>query len=571
MELIENQRRESTYTLFILGAFVLALAFRLIQLGAVSLNDSEAQLALRALAVARGEQTLFGGVHAYVGLTGLPLFLFSESNFVARLWPAITGALIVFIPVLFSKYIGRWPALMAAFALALSPEMVGLSRIIGSPMMALVFTLLAAGFWLKRNPVLAGISLGLALMSGSSFWVGVVILGISWLISQHLFDLLAIFSLEPGADDPRSQWTRFGISMGVTLVVIGSGFFLAPAGMSGIFSGLFDFIQGFGQVRAAPWGWAIFALLVYSTGAVIFGLWGGVRGLLIKSKLDMFLFLWAWIGLVFITLYPAATAGELIWVAFPLWILTSRVVIFAWRMPESSKLVLGITTGMVIVIAAFITLAMRTLVSPALVPSQQLSHLIALAGGVVLLVAMILLVNYGWSEVVARSGFLLGLGLVFMTGMISLSVNSTGIGTNTPFELWHPDEAVVLPGWMQVTIDRTMVWNARGYESVDILVSGMDTPGLRWALRSYAPLNFERFVPAQSAPGILITPIGEIPEIAHGYQGQSLVWQRTVPWRELTPRQYLVWLVAGEVPSVAQELILWVRTDLMPGGQIVDK
>ncbi|MFA7406525.1 MAG: hypothetical protein WCY93_01645, partial [Anaerolineaceae bacterium] len=101
MERIENQRCESTYTLLILGAFVLALAFRLIQLGAVSLNDSEAQLALQALAVARGEQTVFGGLHAYVGLTGLPFFLFSESNFMARFWPAITGALIVFIPVLF--------------------------------------------------------------------------------------------------------------------------------------------------------------------------------------------------------------------------------------------------------------------------------------------------------------------------------------------------------------------------------------------------------------------------------------------------------------------------------------
>jgi len=550
------------------GAFIVALAFRLIRLGVLALGNQEAALALQALAIARGEQTVFGGVHAYVGLTGLPFYLLTTSNFLARFWPAVIGALIVFIPFLFAKIIGWRPAVLAAFVLAVTPEMVGLARIIGSPMMALVFLLLAAGFWLARKPTLAGISLGLGLMSGPSFWLGVVILGSSLVLAERLFGVREVFIRQP-IETPKAFWTRFGLGLAITLLLVGTGFFMAPSGLSGIFAGLFEFILGFGGPRSAPWGWAAFALLVYCAGAVIFGLWGGIRGVLINSKLDMFLLVWALLGLVVITLYPGSGAPEVIWVSLPLWILAARVVSFAWRKPEKSKLVVAITTVMVIVVAAFMALSLRTLVSPTLPPDQQLNYLIALGGGAVLVVAIILLVSYGWSETTARTGLLLGVGLVLLAGMVSVSVNSTGIGSETPFELWHLDEGVVMPEWVQVTIDRTLVWNARRSQPVGLVVSELDTPGLRWALHRYEPLKFLPFLPQQSQPGILLTPMGTIPEISYGYQGQSLVWMRSVPWRELAPSQYLTWLITREVPTIPQALILWVRTDLMPGGEIV--
>jgi hypothetical protein len=191
-------------------------------------------------------------------------------------------------------------------------------------------------------------------------------------------------------------------------------------------------------------------------------------------------------------------------------------------------------------------------------------------GGVVLLVAILLLVSYGWTEEIARAGLLLGLALVFAAGMISISVNSTGIGPETPNELWYPDQPVLTTKWLNVAIDRILVWNARGQDPVNIVVSGLDTPGLRWALHDYEPLDFVPFVPPQSQPGVLITPAGVIPEISRGYQGQGLVWLHDVPWHELSANQYLTWLVTRDVPILPQELILWVRTDMMPGGELID-
>ena len=42
------------------------------------------------------------------------------------------------------------------------------------------------------------------------------------------------------------------------------------------------------------------------------------------------------------------------------------------------------------------------------------------------------------------------------------------------------------------------------------------------------------------------------------------VW--IVFWREMSAEQVLKWLVNRDVPTLIEELIIWVRVDLMPGG-----
>jgi hypothetical protein len=566
---MEKRFSPTSQLLILLGAFMIGVAFRLIRLGVLPLNNMEAGIALQALAAAKRGETLFGDHIAYVGWTGITFFLFSTGNFIARFWPAFSGALVVFIPYLFRKQIGEWMAALASIVLAISPEMVGLSRIVGSPMMAMVFLLLAVGFLFKKKPILMGLCLALGLMSGPGFWVGVLILGISFAFSNTFFGWGGAFDSQLLKQD-KPFWIPFLFSFVITLLVVGTGFFMVPAALSGIFSGLYTFIIRFGGPRLTPYWFIPFALLAYATGALIFGLWGGIRGILVRSKFDLFLFSWALFGLVFLILYPGGSPADIIWVTMPLWILGVRVTFFAWPKPGSINLVVIITAVSVVVISAFMLLAMRALVTPTLTQSQQLNYFIALMGGAVLLVAVTLLVNFGWSESIARTGLLLGLALVFTAGMIAVSVNATGIGPDVPYELWAPDEPVLLTEWLQVTIDRVLVWNARRSDPVDINVSGIESPGMRWALRDYDRTDFVPFLPAQTQPGILITEMGVFPEISNSYQGQGLVWMREVPWQDLSPSQYLTWLITRDVPTISTQLILWVRTDLMPSGQFVE-
>jgi len=559
-------KRPSIHILLLGGALFGALMMRLVRLGVLPLTNGEAEIALQALAVARRTPIQFGAHMTATAFAGLDFFIFTPGNFLARFWPGMIGALVVFVPFLFRDRIGKWPATLLSFVLAISPEMVGLSRILGSPMSAFVLLLLGLGLMFNRKSILGGIAFGLALMSGPGFWFGGLILAFSWVVSDVFFDVSKVFTL-PELQKKRVYWSRFGISFGLTLLVVGSGFFLAPAGLSGILAGLVAFVRGFALPRQTPFVLLPLAVVAYAAGAMIFGLWGGLRGLLLRNKLDMFLLVLGATGLLFGFVYPGSTPADLIWATLPLWTLSARVVFFAWRKPEHSRLIVAVTAILVVVVAAFMLLVLRSLITPGLSQEQQLNNLIALVGGMVFLVAIVLLVSYGWSQDVAMPGLLIGIGIIFLAGLISVSVNTTSLSSERSVELWFPEEAALSPELMKQSIDRIIGWNASGGSSVDIAVSGMDAPGMRWALQDYDPVQYVPYLPPQSQPGILITDSLGVPEISSTYRGQGLVWSREVLWNAMTPFQYLNWLITREAPTQERRIIFWVRTDLMPDDQ----
>ena len=87
-------------------AFLLALGIRLLNLGDAPLSDFEAGWALQSLALSRGETVTLGSQPGYIFPT-LPLFyLFGATNFMARLWPALAGSLLILSPYAFRDRLG---------------------------------------------------------------------------------------------------------------------------------------------------------------------------------------------------------------------------------------------------------------------------------------------------------------------------------------------------------------------------------------------------------------------------------------------------------------------------------
>jgi hypothetical protein len=556
------------HILILLAAFLVALGFRFIRLGALSLSNREADIALQALSVAQGRQAEYGPYAAIVGLTGADFFVFEAGNFMARFWPALLGALVVFVPFIFRKQIGSWPASALSVLLAFSPEMVGLSRMLATPVPAMVCLLLAAGFLIHKKPLLTGITLSLGIMSGPGFWMGTVILILAYFISRWAFKILLFECDDTTHLHEKRFWQRLALGWVATTAMVGTGFFLEPALLSGVWAGLAVFVQGFGAVDTAlPLVHLPLILVAYAAPAVLFGAWGTIRALLARDRMGIFLTFWWVIGFVFLLFYPAREPAHMIWVTLPLWILSARVVVDAWRLPESGRLVMAVTAVLVVAVSAFMALSLRTLVSPTLEQGRQLNFFLALFGGVVLLVAIILLVSYGWSEDIALPGLLLGLVIVFSAGLFSVSVNSTGLAPERSYELWYPDEGEISADLLMLSIARIQDWNGTGESDIDLFVSGFDTPAIHWALRNQQ-VSFVPGLPPEAQPAMLITPADEIPEISNSYRGQDLVWSRTVLWRELPPFQYLRWLIIRD-PMVIQEarLIFWVRTDTLPDHQ----
>src|SRR5262245_56055827 len=86
-------------------AFLIALGFRFIQLGANPLNDSEASLALQALNIARGQSPLLDPQPAYILFTSTLFAIIKSTNFLARFVPALVGSTLIFAPYVFRERI----------------------------------------------------------------------------------------------------------------------------------------------------------------------------------------------------------------------------------------------------------------------------------------------------------------------------------------------------------------------------------------------------------------------------------------------------------------------------------
>ena len=216
---------------------------------------------------------------------------------------------------------------------------------------------------------------------------------------------------------------------------------------------------------------------------------------------------------------------------------------------------------------AFLLLVYRGLINPAMLQDLRINYMLALIGGTVLLVAIVLLVSFGWAEDVAISGSLLGVTIVCVVGLLALSVHSTGLSPERSWELWYPQESQVTTVWLQETIDDVVDWNSSGKGAVLIAVSDFDRPSMRWLLRDDPAVEFVSQAAPQSEPGILITSDMEMPEIAGGYRGQDLVWESQPLWTQMSAFDYLGWLLTRDVPVITENVILWVRTDLMPDAQ----
>ena len=145
--------------------FMAALLLRLMLLGSSPLVDSEASWALQAWQIHLGEQIPIGSQVGYLAFTEILFSLFSGSDFLARLWPALIGSLIVGVPFLMRKRLNQIPALILAAGLAFDPAMTSVSRIAASTMPALVFLLLAASAFDTGKLRWVAIFLGFGLFS----------------------------------------------------------------------------------------------------------------------------------------------------------------------------------------------------------------------------------------------------------------------------------------------------------------------------------------------------------------------------------------------------------------------
>jgi hypothetical protein len=563
-----NKPRINSVTLLFSLAFLVALFIRLAGLGNAFLNDSEGVWAMQALKLAQGTHPDIGSQPGLVIFTGALFFLFNSSNFLARFLPALAGALLVLAPILFINRLGRPAAIIAAFGLALDPGLIAMSRQVDGHMLALTFTVLGLGFFYIRKPVAGGISFGLALLGGSSVWLGwlgILVTGLIYRIARLRRKESPQSILEDVQSNPElpAGYSRTVLlAFAGTVFIGGTLFFLEPKALSGIAGSLVAFVTA--QVSSAPIsiGLVIAGLVFYAPLPAGLALIASVRAVVRKTGLDGLLATW-WLVAFFLAIaYPGRQVADLVWVLVPMWVLAARLSarFFEGGFPARMELAQAVLTVVLLVCAWLNFVSAQVNLG-----QDRTPHWASIVFMIFFLAISVILFTWGWNSRVALRG--LGIGVYFLLTLFMLSTagRATGIVPRPEQELWRIGPEFEEAGLLVQTTGDFSGWNSGERNTLDLVVTG-GSPALQWLFRSNTKADFVNVLPVDATPSLVITGNQTSLSLPGSYTGQSFVLDEQPNWSTMQSSDWMEWMLFRDAPVTKGLVVLWVRSNLFPGS-----
>jgi len=576
-------------------AFLLALGFRLIQLGASPLADSEATVALQALDVAQGNRPLLGPQPGYILFTSILFAIIQGTNFMARFVPAIVGSILVFVPYFFREKIKPRPALILAFLFAVDPGLVALSRQTSGTILAVTFLLFAWAMWINRRAILAGIFAGLALLSGPSLWAGLLALGLTRVFFQGMEakptkgDEEDIDTLEPQRNetaDPspitnyQSQSLEYrsaATALIVTLLLGGTLFFLSPNGLSAWLLSLPAYLNGWTSPSALTAGRTLLAFLAYEPLGVFLAILSILRGYRTKNQLTIRLSLWLGVSLLLAVFYRQTS--ELAWVIVPLLTLAALELSRSLNVFSEERVEVGVVSGALLLLLVYIWIDVAKIAidpysqfgtTTVLLFGRQVQLQAApywvLAGAALIIVLCILFVAFGWSRRTAWLGMVWSFTVFLGAYSLASAWGASGLRMPNGVELWTPDPKPMQAGLLLASVNDVSEFSLGHARSQSVAIMGIDSPALEWTLRNHE-VELVSTLDLQIAPPLVITPLMEDLGLPSAYRGQDFIWRQPVQWEGVRGPDWLRWLVYRQLPRENETIILWVRDDLFPDAR----
>lgn len=555
---------------------LLALGIRLLNLGTRPLSDYESSWALQALSLFPAgtniEPVPPGPQPGPIALTGFLFYLLGSSNGLARFLPAFAGSLLCLTPYFFRLRIGRLAAIIMAFGLALDPGLVAVSRLAGGPMPALGFGLFGIGLLVSQQALLAGICLGLALISGPAAIQGMVYLVITWGIARLLGK---IGWMKPGdalmPDLGRRQLLWVALSGVGIIFLAGTLFGYFPQGLGAWVGALPAYLTGWVSPSGVPAARLLAVLLLYQPLAVIFGLAGLVVGWKDRAYPSQWLSIWFIVALGLAIIFPARQLSDLVWVSIPLWGLASLLLSAYLPVRSEQRLYVAVQALIVFILMSITWLHLAGLNQPVPTPSEQTLRWLVFIGVLLLVGLTTILVGLGWSWDAGIRGLVWGVTVALVLyGISGMWASSQPVASRVA-AIWNPAPLVGEAELLQKTVSDLSIWST-GRKEATAVVAAVDSPSLRWLLRLYPNARFtserQNFSTDESVPIIITRKTGEDPTLAANYRGQDFAWWIRPEWSGALPANLPAWSVYHQIPEVKEEVILWGRADLFPGVTI---
>ncbi len=560
--------------------FLTALLLRLILLGRSPLVDSEAAWAFQAWQIHLGEQLSVGSQVGYLSFTEILFSFFGGSDFLARLWPAFVGSLIVWVPYQMRKNLKEIPALLLAVGLAFDPALVSVSRIAAGPIPALIFLLLSAAAFYRGKWSWLAITLGLGLISGPAFWLGFLLLISTGFVSS----LLGISDLRQFIQnrmsllqDKKGKLSNLLDTFTIPLIifVLISSFFLRNIqGLSAWTGALPEFITGLIQFDGFQALGLLINLVVSNPLILVFGIAGFISSWRKNDQVGKVTSIWFGLSLLLLLLIPGRQAVDLVWLVFPLWVAAARELFRIYNSTNNSWPIFGLTalvsvlfvlnwltfTGMVFQIGN----SQAVLLQIGLLLASILLVLIASAmvsGGYT--IRLWLMTAEEWHP--SLKGLSLGVAGMLILYVLSALVQGGYLRQGDPRSLWSDGSGAGQIKLLQDSIyDASITQTGRGDAIQGVVVGSWDT--LHWALRELEGIEYQESFDSEKLPSLIITS-----ELDHFlvnqemYRGQDFVLETRPGWEGIIPTDWRSWIAFRSGPVEKEDIILWIRNDIYSG------
>jgi len=546
---------------------LVAAGLRFALLGSNPLDDQQAHLALQALSISKGELVNLSGQPGYIALTSVLFDLFKASGFWSLFWPALFGTCAVLLPLLYRKWFSQPTALILAGLIALDPILICASRTAGGTMMAIVAALAAFGFWLNKKPVLSGILLGIALIGGSGFWTVLLIFaGLVLFFGRKILD--GDNDQVNGLDRPRPTFTALSMAA-ITALLLSTIFLSIPNGISAIGASLVEYFSGLGGIDDPQIGGNSLAWLIIELPLFVLGIWGFIDGIIKKEKYPILMGVWWGVALILALLDPGIAGSHFVWVTLPMVIFAALKLSDHIRLPiVENRLIFVVELILVLALIIFSLLNFLNLVNNAyLTPEETRNRIIGTFLPIILLAAMTVLFAWGWSYTSTRNGFVAGMVVLLLTGMLSNAWKSAGLGSRPQFEAFFNRGFPVGVNSLLTTLEEISLSNTGYAERIDIQVIGSEQPALVWALRNYNELRISSVSDPNQAPSLVLTDVETKIDLPASYRGQKILWTVSPDYQAMKAIDWVRWSIFRTAPASKTELILWARNDLFPGAQ----
>ncbi len=554
-------------------AFLIAIGFRLIQLGASPLTDSEARLALQALHLAQGGRPLLAPQPAYILFTSLIFWIAEATNFTARLLPALAGSALVLAPRLFRDRLKPLPALILAFLLAFDPALTALSRQASGTILALTCLFFAWGMWRNGRATPAGVFAALALLSGPSIWSGFLML---------ILPLILIQRSKPAITNYQStnhQFTRYQLpAFLAALLLAGTLFFTVPNGLSAFFASLPAYLQGWAAPSVFTPGRVLFAFLTYEPLGIFLAAFALIRGFRLPSPRVIRLSLWLSISLLLAVFYRQP--AELVWTVIPLLILAAQELSRAIHLYPAERVEISVVAGAMLILLIYIWFNIANIglnpyehftPTPLLLFNRVVNfpfgpRYVILFGAALILIVSAVLVAFGWSPRTARLGATWSFSLFLGVYALAAAWGASGARLPNSVELWSADQPPLHVDLLVSSVRQASLLSAGHITTQPVTVLGINSPALQWALRG-REVKLVTALDPLTPPPLLITPLMNEPGLPAAYRGQDFTWRQPPAWQSVQNPDWLRWLVYRQLPRETETIILWVRDDLFPDAR----